>query len=82
MADLDLLVLPYRSATQSGVGMLGLTYGIPMIVTNVGALSSLVVHGVTGYVMESAAAPELAEFLMRVLDRPEILSEMRRSIVG
>lgn len=82
VADLDLLVLPYRSATQSGVGMLGLTYGIPMIVTNVGALSSLVVHGVTGYVMESAAAPELAEFLMRVLDRPEILSEMRRSIVG
>jgi glycosyltransferase involved in cell wall biosynthesis len=43
MADLDVLILPYKSATQSGVMMMGLSYQIPMICTKVGALAEMAV---------------------------------------
>jgi glycosyltransferase involved in cell wall biosynthesis len=46
----DLLVLPYRSATQSGVTQIALHFDVPMVVTAVGGLPEIVRDGVTGYV--------------------------------
>ena len=77
VADLDLLVLPYKSATQSGVAMLGLTYRIPLIVTNVGGLPLLVLDGVTGYVMKHQGGQVLELLLARLMKNPELLGEMR-----
>jgi glycosyltransferase involved in cell wall biosynthesis len=48
----DLLVLPYRSATQSGVTQIALHFEVPMIVTNVGGLPEIVRDGVTGFVCQ------------------------------
>jgi glycosyltransferase involved in cell wall biosynthesis len=48
----DLLVLPYRSATQSGVTQIAYHFDVPMIVTNVGGLPEIVHDGVVGYVCE------------------------------
>lgn len=48
----DLLVLPYRSATQSGVTQIAFHFNTPMVVTNVGGLPEIVRDGVTGYVCE------------------------------
>jgi glycosyltransferase involved in cell wall biosynthesis len=49
----DLNILPYRSATQSGI--LNVSYGFlkPVLVTNVGGLSESVINGKTGIVIES-----------------------------
>ncbi len=49
----DLLVLPYRSATQSGVTQIAYHFDVPMIVTDVGGLPEIVPDGVTGYVAET-----------------------------
>jgi glycosyltransferase involved in cell wall biosynthesis len=48
----DLNILPYRSATQSGI--LNVSYGFlkPVLVTNVGGLSETVINGKTGIVIE------------------------------
>ncbi len=46
----DLLVLPYRSATQSGVTQIAFHFDVPMVVTGVGGLAEIVRDGVTGYV--------------------------------
>ncbi len=46
----DLLVLPYRSATQSGVTQIAFHFDIPMVVTDVGGLAEIVRDGITGYV--------------------------------
>jgi glycosyltransferase involved in cell wall biosynthesis len=46
----DLLVLPYRSATQSGVTQIALHFDVPMVVTGVGGLPEIVRDGVTGFV--------------------------------
>lgn len=48
----DVLVQPYRDATQSGVSPLAYHFEVPMIVTNVGGLPALVPHGVSGLVTE------------------------------
>jgi glycosyltransferase involved in cell wall biosynthesis len=38
LSETDLLILPYREATQSGVMSIGIAYGIPMLCTRVGGL--------------------------------------------
>ena len=51
----DVVVQPYRNATQSGVTPLAYYFQKPMIVTNVGGLPSLVPHEKAGLVAEPNA---------------------------
>jgi glycosyltransferase involved in cell wall biosynthesis len=48
----DAVVQPYKNATQSGVTPLAYHFEVPMIVTNVGGLPSLVPHNKVGLVCE------------------------------
>jgi glycosyltransferase involved in cell wall biosynthesis len=48
----DVCVLPYRSATQSGITSISYHFNLPMIVTNVGGLPETVHNGKTGVVVE------------------------------
>jgi D-inositol-3-phosphate glycosyltransferase len=48
----DLVVQPYRTATQSGISQIAYHFEKPMVVTNVGGLPEIVAHGVSGYVVE------------------------------
>jgi len=47
----DLVVLPYRSATQSGITQTAFAFERPVVVTAVGGLPDVVDDGVTGYVV-------------------------------
>ena len=51
-AAADLIVQPYRSATQSGISQLAYHFEKPMVVTNVGGLPDIIKHKETGYVVE------------------------------
>jgi len=57
----DVLVLPYKSATQSGVVALAYQLELPMIATNVGALGSTVESSGTGLVVPSALPEDIAQ---------------------
>jgi glycosyltransferase involved in cell wall biosynthesis len=48
----DLVVQPYRSATQSGVTQIAFYFEIPMLVTDVGGLREIVADHKCGYVVE------------------------------
>ncbi|MBL7812735.1 MAG: glycosyltransferase [Bacteroidetes bacterium] len=50
----DLVVQPYRNATQSGVSQVAYHFNKPMVITDVGGLAETVPDGKTGYVV----APE------------------------
>lgn len=50
-AAADVCVLPYVSATQSGVAKVAYGFGKPVIVTDVGGLAEEVIDGQTGYVL-------------------------------
>lgn len=49
----DLVVQPYKSATQSGVTQIAYHFEKPMLVTNVGGLKEIVPHGQCGYVVNT-----------------------------
>lgn len=51
----DAVVLPYRSATQSGVTQIAYNFGTPIIVTNVGGLAEIVPDDKVGYVCNPTA---------------------------
>jgi glycosyltransferase involved in cell wall biosynthesis len=64
----DVVIQPYRSATQSGVTPLAYHFEVPMIVTNVGGLPSLVPDGKVGLVAEPNAA-SIAEKIIEYFDK-------------
>lgn len=51
----DLVVQPYKSATQSGVTQIGYHFEKPMLVTNVGGLAEIIPNKKVGYVVEPKA---------------------------
>lgn len=61
----DLVVLPYESATQSGIVQIAYGFEKPVIVTNVGGLPDVVTDGKTGYVVEAQNPEKLAEAIVR-----------------
>ncbi len=59
----DVVVQPYRNATQSGVTPLAYHFEVPMIVTNVGGLPSLVPEGKVGLIAEPNAESIAAKII-------------------
>jgi glycosyltransferase involved in cell wall biosynthesis len=51
----DIIVQPYKSATQSGVTQIAYHFEKPMLVTNVGGLAEIVPHEKVGYVVHPGA---------------------------
>jgi glycosyltransferase involved in cell wall biosynthesis len=64
-AAADALVLPYLSGSQSGVGMVALHYGVPVIATAVGGLAETVIDGETGLIVPPADSAALAHAIDR-----------------
>ncbi len=60
----DVVMLPYRSATNSGITQIAYYFEKPMIVTNVGGLPEVVSDGRTGIVCEPEPAA-IAETIMQ-----------------
>lgn len=66
----DVVVLPYRSATGSGVAALAYYYEKPILGTNVGGISDVVENGKTGWLVSPNSPSELAEAI-RKIDRDQ-----------
>jgi glycosyltransferase involved in cell wall biosynthesis len=67
----DLVVLPYRSATQSGVTHVAYAMGVPVITTDVGGLAETVVPGETGRVVPPENPAALAEAIVEFFERDQ-----------
>lgn len=63
----DALVLPYTSIFQSGVLLLGYSFGLPAIATTVGSLGEDVLEGETGYTAEARSPKSLTNAIVRFL---------------
>ena len=67
----DLVVLPYLSATQSGIVQTSYSFGKPVVVTEVGGLPDVVTDGETGYVVPKNDAEALAAAIVRFFDEDQ-----------
>lgn len=75
----DMVALPYKSATQSGVTQVAYAFGVPMVVTNVGGLREMVADGEVGRVVEPDVRA-VAEAIDEVW-QPANLARMREGVV-
>ena len=67
----DCLVLPYRTATQSGVTQIAYNFSLPMIVTRVGGLPEIVPDGRVGLVCEPTVGA-IADALQKIYVEGEL----------
>ena len=77
LAEASLVALPYTQASQSGVGLLAIAAGVPVVVSDLGALPELAYE--PSFVFEAGDPRALAETLIRHLDDgPEVRSAVLR----
>lgn len=74
----DCVVQPYKDASQSGVTQVAYHFGIPMIVTNVGALPEMVPHMVAGLVVKPDAK-SVANAIFRFFNK-NLSEEFRKGV--
>jgi glycosyltransferase involved in cell wall biosynthesis len=66
IAESGVMILPYTSATQSGVAAVALGNGLPSIATDVGALPEQVVHGKNGLIVPPRNVEMLAAAMVEI----------------
>jgi glycosyltransferase involved in cell wall biosynthesis len=66
-AAADLVALPYRRIYQSGVLLMAMSCGRPVVVSNLPGMTETVTDGVNGYVFKQGSKDELANVLIRAL---------------
>ena len=59
----DCIVLPYRNIYQSGVIFMAYTFGLPLIVTDVGNFRNDVIEGKTGFLVKPEDPEDLAKII-------------------
>jgi D-inositol-3-phosphate glycosyltransferase len=65
----NVVVLPYRSATQSGIVPIAYQFDRPVIVTDVGGLRESVIDGVSGLIAPEATPEAIVQQVLRFFDQ-------------
>lgn len=79
LAASDIMVLPYRSASQSGVLSNALNFNLPALVTDLPGLTELVRQNETGRIVEPDNAVSLARELVYMSTNADLTS-MRKNV--
>lgn len=80
--EADVLVLPYREATTSGVAVLGFGAGLPLVVPNLPGLSELPSAAVFRYNSRAELAETLAQVIATPLDELRAMGSSGRASVS
>ena len=64
----DVCVLPYKSATQSGITSIANHYNLPIIATNVGGLKETIHHHQTGLIVDKPEISDIAATIKTYFD--------------
>lgn len=68
----DAVVLPYESATQSGIVQIAYGFEKPVIATNVGGLPEVVLNDKTGYVVQQGDDEALADKIVDFFEQNKV----------
>lgn len=76
MALSDVMVLPYRAITQSGVLQIAYACGKPVVATRVGGLPDVIEDGRSGFLVPPQDPAALADAVIRVVQDPALAQAM------
>lgn len=69
----DVILMPYKTASQTGIAPTAYLFAKPLIATNVGALPDVVVHEKNGLLIEPNSSDSLSSAMMRLIKDPNLL---------
>ena len=72
----DVAVLPYRTASQSGIAQLAFAFGAPVVATRTGGLPEVIENGRTGLLVDPGDRRGLAAAITRLLEDPSLCRAM------
>ena len=72
----DIVVLPYRRVTHSGIPHLAYAFGKPIIASNVGDFDEIIEEGKSGFVLSSNTQENLSEKIIQAFSDKSKLEEM------
>ena len=75
----DLCVLPYKSATQSGIKAIADSFQIPVLTTNVGGLAESISTNKNGFIIENQLPTLFADQIKSIFDS-EVLKEVSQNL--
>ncbi len=75
----NVAVLPYRSATQSGIVQIAYNFDLPVIATDVGGLAEIVIDGVCGLIAPQPTPEAVAKEIVNYFDN-NLESKLREGV--
>lgn len=75
----DIVILPYKKSSQSGVIPLINSVGKPIIATNVGGIPEMIRENENGFIVEANSPQKLAYAMSKVIEMPELLKKLQYS---
>jgi len=76
----DVVVLPYRRIDQSGVLMVALAFGKPIVASRVGGFVEIIKDGLHGFLVDPENVEALAQTLARLLADDELRARMGKVV--
>lgn len=81
-AAADFVVLPYARIYQSAVVLMSMSFGKPVIVSNLEGFTDIVSADRDGFIFESGSRASLTKALYKVIDDPRRAQEMGRAALS
>jgi glycosyltransferase involved in cell wall biosynthesis len=75
----DILALPYKESSQSGVASLAMAEGVPMVATPVGGLVEQMNDSGAGILSRSSRAEDFADAVQRLIEEPGLHAELTKN---
>ena len=77
----DVCVLPYRSATQSGISSISYHFEVPLITTNVGGLKETIGDRGTGLIVDKIESTDIASAINDFYNKNGLREELIKGII-
>lgn len=72
----DLVILPYTEIYQSGVILLTMSYGKPVLCSNLDAFKEIVIDGQTGFLFKNNDEVDLADKIINIYEHQETITRV------
>jgi glycosyltransferase involved in cell wall biosynthesis len=76
----QIVVLPYTSASQSGVIAIAAGFGLPVVATSTGGLPEQITHGATGLLVPPGSVGELTDAIEDLLNHPQKAARLGQAL--
>jgi glycosyltransferase involved in cell wall biosynthesis len=67
----DLVILPYRRIYQSGVLLMAMSYGLPVMVSNIEGMVEIIQDNINGFIFKTGDVESLSSKIIEVLNEPD-----------